>query len=90
MYTTLNRIKAADLGCDRGWNALLAYLGKTEADDQILSIRVIHSALGLMPAIKCLAALHGAGHEKQEFSEFLAEGHTQEEITIKFLELFGD
>ena len=90
MHTTLNRIKAANLGCERGWNVLLKYLNKTEPDDQALSMRTIHSAIGLLPAIKCLKAIDGANYQKQMFTEFLAEGHTQEEITIKFLELFGD
>lgn len=59
-------------------------------DSEPLSFRTIYQALGTMAAIRCLAALNNADKQKQEFTEFLSDGHTLEEITDKFLELFGD
>lgn len=89
MNTTLWKLKHAELNCDRGWNILLAYLGKTKPDNEPLPMRILVDSLGIFPAIKCLAALDNAESEKIEFQEFLKEAKTPEEITIKFLELFG-
>lgn len=90
MYTTLNKLKAANLKCEKGWNALNKYLGNAVDGGTPISMLQIYQALGTMAAIRCLAALDGAKKEKQEFTEFLSDGHTLEEITTKFLELFGD
>ncbi len=89
MKTTLNKIKAHD-HCDRGWNAILNYVGKDCGYDDPIPMNKVLDAVGLLGAIWCLRTIEGAEQEKQEFLEFCANGATQEEITIKFLELFGD
>lgn len=87
MHTTLNKIKAHD-PCDRGWNAILNYVGKTQPDDDPVSFNTVLDAVGLLGAIWCLRTLDNFN---EGFDEFLQSGpHSQEEITIKFLELFGD
>jgi len=90
MYTTLNKLKIANLECEKGWGILLKRLNKTKPDDSPISYSQIYSALGLMPAIKCLKALEDADIEKAKFYRFLSSGNTEEDIAKKFLELFGD
>ena len=47
--TTLNRIYACD-PCNSGWDKLLAYLGKTEPDDEPLPYAVIVESNGIADA----------------------------------------
>lgn len=89
MKTTLNQIYAV-CECDQGWNALLKYLGKTEPDDEPLSMTTIYNALGLMPAIWAIRTIEGAEREKKLFNIFLSSGASEADIKVKFLELFGD
>ena len=53
--TTLNRIREHQL-CTDGWAKLLAYLGKTKADDDPLPYAVILKSNGLDDALWCCRA----------------------------------
>ena len=88
MYTTLNKIHE-QCDCKRGWNALSTYLNKPIPDETQVSMRTIYDATGLQGAIWALRVLDGCDKEKEEFFEFCKLPHTQEQIVIKFLDLFG-
>ena len=62
MKTTLNQIRAKQ-PCSDGWKKLLAYLGKTSADDDPLSITTILDSNGLDDALWCLRAVKGRDRE---------------------------
>jgi hypothetical protein len=62
MKTTLNAIRSHD-PCAEGWKKLLQHLGKTEADDEPLSIKEILSSNGLDDALWCLRAVDGYDKE---------------------------
>lgn len=53
--TTLNEIRDHK-PCEKGWQKLLAHLGKTKADDEPLSLLTILESNGLDDAIWCLRA----------------------------------
>ena len=53
LTTTLNRIREHS-PCESGWKKLLAYLGKTKADDEILPYSVILESNGLNDALWCM------------------------------------
>ena len=53
--TTLNRIREQS-PCTEGWRKLLAYLGKTSADDEPLSFAMILKSNGLDDALWCCRA----------------------------------
>jgi hypothetical protein len=89
MHTTLNKIHE-QCDCKRGWNALATYLGKHLPDETKVTMRTIYEATGLQGAIWALRVLDGCEKEKEEFVEFCKTPRTQEEIIIKYLELFGD
>lgn len=89
MYTTLNKVYN-QCNCKRGWNAILNYTGKSAPDDDPISMRTVFEAVGLEGAIWALRTVDGAEKEKAEFVEFCKSPATPEEVTIKFLELFGD
>ena len=55
LTTTLNRIRAHH-PCAGGWTTLLAYLGKTKADDAPLSFETILESNGTDDALWCLRA----------------------------------
>ena len=55
LTTTLNRIRA-HRPCAGGWTTLLAYLGKSTADDEPLSFEIILASNGLDDALWCLRA----------------------------------
>lgn len=55
-YTSLNKIWAQG-PCNRGWETLLNYLGKTEADDEPLSFHSILQSNGLDDAIWALQSI---------------------------------
>lgn len=76
--------------CDRGWNAILNYVGKMRPDDDPISFNRVLDAVGLLGAIWCLRTIDGCEKEKDEFKTFCDKGATPEQMTIKFLELFGD
>jgi hypothetical protein len=62
MKTTLNKIREHS-PCTEGWKKLLSHLGKTQADDEPLSITTILDSNGLDDALWCLRAVDG--HEKE-------------------------
>ena len=62
MRTTLNQIRK-HAPCAGGWEKLLAYLGKTKADDEPLSLLTILDSNGLNDALWCLRAVEG--HDKE-------------------------
>ena len=62
MKTTLNKIRKHK-PCTDGWEQLLAYLGKTKADDEPLSLLTILDSNGLDDALWCLIAVEG--HDKE-------------------------
>jgi hypothetical protein len=57
--TTLNRIRD-HRPCSSGWRKLLAHLGKTEGDDEVLPYAVIVEACGMDDALWCCWAAAGA------------------------------
>ena len=63
MKTTLNAIRAHD-PCAEGWKKLLAYLGKTKADDEQLSLLTILDSNGIDDALWALRAVEGHDREK--------------------------
>jgi len=87
--TTLAEIYLVN-DCKRGWEVLLKYLGKTEIDDEPISMHKLVDAVGIMGAIKMLSAVDGMDKEKYEFNGWLTIPRSQEEITIEFLRVFGD
>ena len=62
MKTTLNQIRAKS-PCADGWKKLLTHLGKTQADDEALSIITILDSNGLDDALWCLRAV--TGHDRE-------------------------
>jgi len=62
MKTTLNKIRAHK-PCADGWKKLLQHLGKTQPDDEPLSILIILDSNGLADALWCLRAVEGYDRE---------------------------
>ena len=62
MKTTLNQIRDKS-PCPHGWKKLLAHLGKTQGDDEALSIITILESNGLDDALWCLRAV--TGHDRE-------------------------
>ena len=54
-YTTLNEIRELS-PCRKGWEKLLAHLGKAKADDEPLHILTILESNGIDDALWCLRA----------------------------------
>ena len=71
MKTTLNKIREYS-PCADGWQKLLAYLGKTKADDEPLSIATIIDSNGIDDAIWCLRAVEGHAKEIRLFAVWCA------------------
>ena len=71
MKTTLNQIRAKS-PCQSGWIKLLAYLGKTKADDEPISIATILDSNGLDDALWCLQAVKGRDREIRLFGVWCA------------------
>ena len=71
MQTTLNKIRAHG-PCANGWKKLLAHLGKTEADDEPLSIITIIDSNGIDDALWCLRAVDGHDKEIRLFAVWCA------------------
>jgi hypothetical protein len=61
-YATLNQIKQ-HRPCKEGWEKLLKYLGKTDADDEVLPILTILESNGLDDALWALRAVEGKERE---------------------------
>ncbi len=62
MKTTLRKIYDGE-PCESGWNTLLEYLGKTEPDDEPLSICTILDSNGIYDALWCLKTVEE--HDKE-------------------------
>jgi len=62
MKTTLNKIKS-NRPCVEGWEKLLKFLNKTEADDEELSLLTILESNGLDDALWALRCLEGKDKE---------------------------
>ena len=89
-HTTLAKIYQVN-DCQRGWKALLNFLGKTEMDDDPIPMHKLVDAVGIIGAIKMLSTIEGIEKEKQAFMMWCGGyGRSQEEITIEFLRVFGD
>lgn len=71
MQTTLNKIRQHG-PCADGWKKLLAALGKTQADDEPVSIAVIVESNGLADALWCLRAVEGRDREIRLFAVWCA------------------
>ena len=71
MKTTLNAIRKHGL-CDPGWRKLLAYLNKTESDDEPLSLLTILDSNGLDDALWALRAVEGHDREKRLYAVWCA------------------
>jgi hypothetical protein len=71
MKTTLNRIREHS-PCKEGWSKLLAYLGKTHADDEPLEIATIVESNGLADALWCLRAVEGEDKKIRLFAVWCA------------------
>ena len=71
MKTTLNEIRAKS-PCANGWKKLLAHLGKTQADDEPVSIITILDSNGLDDALWCLKAVRGRDREIRLFAVWCA------------------
>ena len=71
MKTTLNKIREHE-PCANGWKKLLTYLGKTEADDEPLSLLTILDSNGLNDALWCLRAVEGYDKEIRLYAVWCA------------------
>ena len=71
MNTTLNAIRE-HCPCTEGWAKLLRHLGKTQADDEPLSIVTILDSNGLDDALWCLRAVDGHDREIRLFAVWCA------------------
>jgi len=71
MQTTLNEIRQHS-PCEEGWRKLLAHLGKTQADDEPLSIATVIDSNGLDDALWCLRAVSGHDHQIRLFAVWCA------------------
>ena len=71
MNTTLNEIRAHD-PCADGWSKLLRHLGKTEADDEPLSLKTILDSNGFDDALWCLRAVPNCDREARLFAVWCA------------------
>jgi hypothetical protein len=72
MTTTLNKIKAKS-PCEDGWDKLLNYLGKTQADNEPLSIATIIQSNGIKDALWALRAVEGKDKEIRLFAADCAD-----------------
>ena len=71
MKTTLNKIREHG-PCEDGGKKLLAYLGKTKADDEPLAITTILDSNGLDDALWCLRAVEGHDQEIRLYAVWCA------------------
>ena len=71
MNTTLNQIRV-HLPCSNGWAKLLKHLGKTQADNEPLSIVTILESNGLDDALWCLRAVYKHSKEIRLYAVWCA------------------
>ena len=65
--TTLNKIRSCD-PCTSGWKSLLRYLGKTEADDEEITLLTVLESNGLDDALWCLRASDASDKEMRIYA----------------------
>ena len=71
IYTTLNKIRSHG-PCPDGWTKLLRHLGKTQADDEPVSLLTILDSNGLDDAWWCLRAVDGHKREMRLYAVWCA------------------
>ncbi len=71
MQTTLNKIRQHS-PCANGWKKLLAHLGKTQADDEPVSIATVIESNGFDDALWCLRAVEGRDREIRMYAVWCA------------------
>ena len=71
MKTTLNQIRKHE-PCTDGWEKLLKHLGKTQADDEPLSLLTILDSNGVDDALWCLRAVEGKDREIRLYAVWCA------------------
>ena len=71
IYITLNKIRAHG-PCTDGWAKLLRHLGKTQADDEPVSLLTILKSNGLDDALWCLCAVDGHQREMRLYAVWCA------------------
>ena len=71
IYTTLNKIRSHG-PCPDGWTKLLRHLGKTQADDEPVSLLTILDSNGLDDALWCLRAVDGHKREMRLYAVWCA------------------
>ena len=71
MNTTLNQIRSKS-PCSDGWTKLLKHLGKTQADDEPLSLTTILDSNGLEDTLWCLQAVDGHAREIRLYAVWCA------------------
>jgi hypothetical protein len=69
--TTLNEIRKHH-PCENGWTKLLKNLGKTKADDQILTLQTVLESNGMDDALWCLGASDAPEFEIRKFARCCA------------------
>ena len=71
IYTTLNKIREHG-PCADGWAKLLRHLGKTQADDEPVSLLTVLESNGLNDALWCLRAVDGHQREMRLYAVWCA------------------
>lgn len=71
MKTTLGMVRL-HTPCYHGWTKLLAWLGKTKADAEPLSILTVLESNGISDAVWCLRAVTGHDKQKRMFAVWCA------------------
>ncbi len=86
MHTTLTKLHAAGAPeyCPRGWRAVCNHVGNDF--DKPISIHQLINAVGVQGAIWCL---RGFDCDKESFNTWMDEPHTEDEIRLKLIEVFG-
>lgn len=82
MKTTLGMVRL-HTPCYHGWTKLLAWLGKTKADAEPLSILTLLESNGISDAVWCLRAVTGHDKQKRMFAVWCARqvvGYTSQPI----------
>ena len=69
--TTLNKIREHS-PCTGGWRKLLTYLGKTEADDEPLTLLTVLESNGLDDALWCTRAVEGHDRDLRLYAVWAA------------------
>ncbi len=71
MKITLKKIREQE-PCSDGWEQLLIFLGKTQADNEELSLKTILESNGFYDTLWCLQAVQGYDREKRLYAVWCA------------------